>query len=155
MTIEEKRDKILKTCNQQYDNDYDITICDYCPIKKACDEVDRHRQPGDFRDDQIEQMWSMIYDPLPASNSAQTINALQITKANMSFKDRLIDYCENTAEQDCPHCPFRVPCYIVDKNYIPGKWFEDNFDLMKLRMSEYQTDLSYKLKAVEEFLEGE
>lgn len=73
----------------------------------------------------------------------------------MSFREKLLDYCENTAKLDCPYCPFKVPCDMVSDYSIPKMWGKNEFDLMELRMAEYQTDLSCKLKAVEEFLEGE
>lgn len=73
----------------------------------------------------------------------------------MSFREKLLDYCENTVKLDCPYCPFKVPCDRVSEHSIPKMWDKSDFDLMEYRVSEYQTEISCKLKMIEDVLDGE
>ena len=64
----------------------------------------------------------------------------------MSFKTRIIDYCENK-KVDCNNCPFRKPCDKVDDGTIP-KYFTDG----KMKQFEESVD-SYRRQLLGELKE--
>lgn len=55
----------------------------------------------------------------------------------MSFKDKLLDYCENKAKHDCPYCAFREPCDMISAIRMPNHWKDPEFDEMRVHVSNY------------------
>ena len=63
----------------------------------------------------------------------------------MSFKDKLLDYCENYAKHDCPHCGFFKQCNHISENRMPSRWREDEFKVMRSELVKYVGKLTSDL----------
>ena len=48
----------------------------------------------------------------------------------LSFKDKLLDYCENYAKHDCTNCGFFKQCNHISETRMPSRWREDEFKVM-------------------------
>ena len=63
----------------------------------------------------------------------------------MSFKNKLLDYCENYAKHDCPQCAFREPCNKISEYRMPNHWREDEFKVMHSELVKYVGKLTSDL----------
>ena len=65
----------------------------------------------------------------------------------MSFKTRIIDYCENK-KVDCNNCPFRKPCDWVDDTTIPKYFTDDKMKQFEEGVNVYKRQLFDRLKEI-------
>jgi len=65
----------------------------------------------------------------------------------MSFKTRIIDYCDNK-KVDCNNCPFQKPCDWVDDTTIPKYFTDDKMKQFEEGVNVYKRQLFDKLKEV-------
>ena len=60
----------------------------------------------------------------------------------MSFKDRVIEYCECKQRKDCRKCALKGACDRVHENMMPRVFTDAEFDRMKVYLWELIKKLS-------------
>lgn len=70
----------------------------------------------------------------------------------MSFKENLLDYCNNVAKFHCIDCAFRSSCDEVDEGITPLAWKDDKFELMRQYLEDYHTHLVGEMAEIESVL---
>lgn len=65
----------------------------------------------------------------------------------MSFKRRLIDYCESV-KLDCPNCSLREPCAKTNDFSIPSHWSDYSFDEMRKNTWDYMKSMSERMSEI-------
>lgn len=63
----------------------------------------------------------------------------------MSFKERIIDHCENKMHQMCMSCAFHKPCNRISENRMPCKFYDDEFDMMEEYSRQHMREVGDKL----------
>lgn len=72
----------------------------------------------------------------------------------MSFKDRIIEYCEGKQKIDCRKCTFKEPCDKVREDKIPRKFTKAEMDVFEGYVKEYRRKLSSQLNDTYKVLSG-
>ena len=72
----------------------------------------------------------------------------------MSFKTRIIDYCEDKQKIDCRMCTFREPCNKTSEVKMPRSFTDAEMTVLEAYVKEHRKKLSCQLNSIYRVLEG-
>lgn len=72
----------------------------------------------------------------------------------MSFKDRIIEYCEGKQKIDCRKCTFREPCNKTSEVKMPRSFTDAEMTVFEECVNEHRRKLSSQLNDTYKVLSG-
>ena len=72
----------------------------------------------------------------------------------MSFKERIIGYCEGKQKIDCRMCTFREPCYKTSEVKMPRSFTDAEMTVFEAYVKEHRQKLSSQMNSIYKVLSG-
>lgn len=72
----------------------------------------------------------------------------------MSFKERIIGYCEDNQKIDCRTCTFKEPCHKTSEVKTPRSFTDAEMTVFEAYVKEHRRKLSIQLNSTYKVLSG-